>query len=161
MPPQSTQGGSSSPAITRAWTTSRVGRHVAGQAAHAVGVAVQLDDALGIVAGPEVEPVDVLGHHAQQLAAPLQLDQRQVGRVRLGGGDDRIGLEAAPPGLASGLGARQEVGVLDRRVPIPDAAGAAEVRDAGLGADAGPGERHDPPRAGDQLGERLPPSACL
>ena len=59
---------------------------------------------------------------AVQLSAPLEFDQGQVGRVRLGGGDDRIGVEAAPPGLTAGFGARQEVRVLDRLVPIPDAA---------------------------------------
>src|SRR5581483_10844563 len=78
-----------------------------------------------------------------------------MGGVRLGRRDHRIRFEAAPPRFTAGLGARQEVAELDRRVAIPDTTRAPKVRDARLGADTGAGERDDSARAGQQRGEPL------
>ena len=47
-------------------------------------VAVELEDLSR--PGQPVETIDVLGHHGDQVAAALQLDQRLVGRVGPGGG---------------------------------------------------------------------------
>jgi hypothetical protein len=57
-----------------------------------------------------------------------------------------VGGEAPPPGLAPRLRGAQEIRKVDRPHLRPDAAGTAKIRDAGLRADPGASEDHDPLR---------------
>ena len=64
--------------------------------------------------------------------------------------------EAPPPGFGTDFLGADEVLELNGLDLVPQAgAGAAEVRDAGLGADARPGEEDDSPRIGQQGGKLL------
>ena len=118
------------------------------------GVAVQLDDFLGRHAGGLVQPVDILRDDGAGLAAPHQRIDRAVAAIGLRAAEVILHREAAPPGLAPRLLGRQELVEIDRRHLRPDAAGAAEIGDAGLGADAGAGEHDRAARLVDQAGER-------
>jgi hypothetical protein len=97
------------------------------RAAHELPVAVQLGQELGAYAGTAVEVIRVLGDKELQLAQPLQLDEREVGFVWR----DLVAWNAPPWGWQTCVTAR------------PDTIGAAEVGDAGVGANAGAREGDD------------------
>ena len=115
------------------------------------GVPVQLDHPRVRHPGPLVQPVDVLrddgGHDAS-------VDQRRDGAmavVGLGVRHRAVALHPLAPRLAPCRLRCDEVAEVDRPAPRPHPARAAEVRDPGLGADAGAGEHH---RAAGVLDER-------
>src|SRR4030095_5089918 len=89
-----------------------------------------------------VQQIDVLRDNRLDQAVLLQLRERDMRRIRLGGGEHRYGrlLEAqdldrvAPEGLD-----RAELERVELR---PEPGRGAEVRDAALGRDAGAGEHH-------------------
>ena len=98
-----------------------------------------------------MQAVDVLGDERIEDAAPLQGDERAVPGVGLPVVNGHL-QPAAPRALAHlGIG---DV-VLDRghllglRVLRPHALGAAKIRNAGVGRDAGAGEDDDTPRGVD------------
>ena len=95
---------------------------------------MHLDERLG--ACTLVQPVDVLRDHRAHPAAALELGEREVPVVRL---RLRERVEALPVELPDldGIGEeRVDRRVLHRVVLRPEARGRAEVRDAGLRADA-------------------------
>ena len=102
------------------------------------------------MAGLLVQLVDVLGDQRQQLAAPLQRQQGAVASVGLGL-PHGAGQPAAPGRLAHlrvgqvGLQGRLLLGC---RLGGPHPLRAAEIGDARIGGDAGPGEHHDAPGLG-------------
>ena len=107
-------------------------------------VAVQLDD-LGVRhARALVQPVDVLGDDGAHAPLLDQLGERAMAGVGLGLEHGLVGRELAAPGLPAHLLRRHEVVEVDRLVLGPDAAGRAEIRNAGFGRDAGAGEGDDP-----------------
>ena len=109
----------------------------AGVADEAVGVAVVLHHALA--PGGLVQVVDVLGDDAQQQAPGLQCRQGVMGRIGPGTGDDRVHLLQQGPDLGRVIPKGPDVGVFHGIEALPEAAGAAEVGDAGLHRDAGAG----------------------
>ena len=90
---------------------------------------------------------------ADDLAAPHQRIDRAVAAIGLGGAEDILHRKAAAPGLAPRLLGGQEIVEIDRRHLGPDAARAAEIGDAGLGADPGAGKDDGAFRLVDQAGE--------
>ena len=76
--------------------------------------------------------------------------QRAMGRVRAGAAEVGVHLAAGAPVAPPRLLARQEVRVHHGRVARPDPARAAEVGDAGRGADARPREGDRAPAGGQQ-----------
>ncbi len=128
-----------------------IGRRAAG-AGGGLDRAVHLDHVLG--ARSTVQAVDVLGDHAREQTAALELGQRLVGGVRAFV-PERV--EARPVvGPESLRIAFEDVDVGDlHRVdvrPDPRLRG-AEVRDAGRDRDSGPGQRDGAAGLADQLGE--------
>ena len=104
------------------------------EAARGADRAVHLDERLG--ACTLVQPVDVLRDHRAHPAAALELGEREVPVVRL---RLRERVEALPVELPDldGIGEeRVDRRVLHRVVLRPEARWRAEVRDAGLRADA-------------------------
>ncbi len=99
--------------------------------------------------------VDILRHHRRNLAGPVEARQRPVAAAGFGPAELLLHGETPPPAFVAHLLALQEVAELDRPHLGPDAAGRAEVGDAALGRDAGPGERHDDPGVGDQAAQAL------
>ena len=127
---------------------------LAGQAMRVGGVAVQLDHLRRRDAGVLVQPVDVLRDHRGRVAVVDQLGHGAVAAIGLRRAQDRLHLEAPPPGFPPRLLRAHEVGEIDRHLLGPDAARAAKVGDAGFGADAGAGEQHDAARIAEHAGER-------
>src|SRR5262245_56007054 len=64
-----------------------------------------------------------------------------------------VRLEAATPGFAPGFVRREKIREIDRRHLCPDPAGAAEIGDPRLGADASSGEYDRLPCAFDDAGK--------
>ena len=101
-----------------------------------------------------MEPVDVLGDDGIEQAAPLELDERRVRRVRLLVGEvvkTRAvevpeALRVAVEGIDGGDRHRIDLGPESR-------AGRAKVRDAGGNRDPRAGERDHAPARLDQFGE--------
>src|SRR5215470_15367563 len=87
-----------------------------------------------------MKPVDVLGDDRGYRAAAGQFGDRTMAAIGLGVAPHVVGLEAPAPGFAPGFFGGEKIRKIDRRHFRPDAAGAAEIWDAGLGADAGSGE---------------------
>ena len=144
IPPQNRHGGSSSPASTRSSVSSIGPRHPHPMHFTIAHVAVDLDDDLGRLPGEVVQPVDVLGHEHVQRALALELDEREVRRVRL-----RVPhlagapvLPRPPPDLRIRHVVLQGRGLLGVRVLRPHAVRTAEVGDAGLGRDPRAREHH-------------------
>ncbi len=123
------------------------------EAAHASRVAVQLDDLLGRDARPLVQVVDVLGHDAVQESEPIEGSDGLVGRVRPGTPDRPVQLPTHRPVPPAPLGRGHEalVGEVLGTVAGPDPGRAAEVRNAGFGGDARPGEDEHTVGGSDQL----------
>ena len=97
-------------------------------------------------AGGLVQAVDILGDDGGDLALAHQPRHRAVAAVGLGGAHQRVAGEAPPPGFAPAHGGgRQKSWKIDRLHLVPDAARAAEIGDAGFGADAGAREDDDGP----------------
>jgi hypothetical protein len=112
---------------------------VAARAAQELPVAVQLRQNLGAYAGTAVEVIRVLGDEEPELAEPLQLDEGQVGCV----GRDLARWNPPPRCRQSGV------------APRPHPVGAAEVGDAGVGADARAREGDDVLGVDDPAGDLL------
>ena len=100
-----------------------------------------------------VQPVDVLGDDRGRLAAADQFGAGAMAAIGGGLAEHVLHGEAAAPGLPARLVRAHEVPKIDRRHFGPDATWAAEIGDAGFGADAGAGEQHDPVGGVDQAGE--------
>ena len=66
-----------------------------------------------------------------------------MGRVGPGTGDDRVHFLQQGPDLGRIIPKGPDVGVFHGVEALPEAAGAAEVGDAGLHRDAGPGQGHE------------------
>ena len=111
---------------------------------------MQFDDLVAGDARRLVQPVDILGDDGGDLAAPHQRIDRAVAAVGFGRLEDVLHREAPPPGFAARLLGGQELVEIDRRHLRPDAARAAEIGYAGLGADAGAGEHDGAARLLDQ-----------
>jgi len=112
---------------------------LAAEAAQEPPVAVQFRQEPGADAGAAVEVIGVLSDEELELAEPLELDEGEVGRV---------GLDPArrdPPPR------RGQAGVAPRPRPL----GAAEVGDAGVGADARAREGDDALAPDDPPSDRL------
>ena len=101
-----------------------------------------------------MQVVDVLRDDCARLAGSDQLRDRVVAAVRLRADPAVAIVEAAAPGLAPLLLGSDEFLEVDRLHPRPDAAGAAEVGNAALGADAGAGEEEGAAAALEQLAQR-------
>jgi hypothetical protein len=86
--------------------------------------------------------IDVLGYNGFQAAGLEEPGQGQVTGVWLRVPHLGVAVDLAPPVLPAGLGVGQELGQLDGTHALPDAPGAAEIRYAALGGDAGAGEDH-------------------
>ena len=140
MPPQARHVGSVSSRLKVLGDGLQLVARSAVETARVGRVAVELDEPVLGDAGFLVQPVDVLGDDAGNLAAADELGDGEVAAIGRGVVDGLPGGELAPPGLAARLLGMHEVLEVDGLVLGPDAPGAAEVRDAGLGADAGPGE---------------------
>jgi hypothetical protein len=117
-------------------------------------VAVQFDDLVLRNSGGLVQPVDVLGDHRRDLAAPHQRIDRAMAAVGERRPEDLLHREAPPPGFAARLLRGEELAEIDRRHLRPDAAGAAKIGDSGFGADAGAGEHDGAARRSDHAGKR-------
>jgi hypothetical protein len=117
------------------------------------GVAVQLDHFRIGNAGVLVQPVDVLGDDRGGAAGTDQFGAGAVAAV--GGGLSKcvLHVETPFPGFPAGFVGAHEVAEIDRGVLGPDAAGGAEVGNAGFGADPGAGEQDDAIGGVDQAGE--------
>jgi hypothetical protein len=104
-----------------------------------------------------VKVVDVLRDDAVEEAEPLQRDDRPVSGVWLCRADGRVELPADRPVAAARAGRAHEAGKgeIVRVVPRPQACRAPEVRDSRLRRDTGPGEHHNRPRRGDQIGRSV------
>ena len=102
--------------------------------------------------GAHVQPVDVLGDDAGRDAARLEVGEREVPGVRLGGGERAPAEVAADPVAAPRGVAREEL--VDGHRRAHGRALAAVVGDAGVGRDAGAGEHRDAAtgEGGDGLG---------
>ena len=115
----------------------------AAHAHHVVDGPVHFDHVVDGAPRPLMQAVDVLRDEGVQLAAPLERDERPVAGVRRGVPGRMI--EPALPGQPAHLGIRHvEVDVrelLGLRIPGPHTLRAAEVRDAGVGRDAGARQR--------------------
>jgi hypothetical protein len=111
-----------------------------------------LDDRLRRQTRPLVEIVDVLRDAAVEPPEPVQLGQGEVGGIRRRRPDEGVRDASQRPVPASTLVTADEipVGELAGIEAAPHAAGAAEVRDAGLGADAGAREGDGAPRLGEK-----------
>jgi hypothetical protein len=107
--------------------------------------AVQLQHATA--AGPLVKPVDVLRDHREQATRGLELRQRPVGGIGLGRQHGGNGGSLVAPVLAPRLVAGEELLVLDRSKALPHPARAAEVGNAGFGAEPRAREGHNTLRA--------------
>ena len=151
MPPHVRQGGSSSPAATRASAFSMGARLAAAHARDLAHGAVHLDHEVRVGTRLLMQLVDVLRHHGVQLAGALEIDDRPMSRVRLRVPCRRVLSRA--PGLLPHLGITHVVlqrrRLLGRRVLRPDAVRPAEVGDARVGRDARAGEHHDALRVAD------------
>jgi hypothetical protein len=100
---------------------------------------VEFGQGLGVDAGASVEAVGVLRFREPELAEPLELGEREVGGV----GSDPTRRNPPPRGWQASVS------------PRPNPVGAAEVGDAGVGADTRPGEGDDVLGPDDPPGERL------
>ena len=107
-------------------------------------------------AGILVQVVDVLRDDAAG-ALPSSISSRHcmVAAVRLRADPAVAIVEAAAPGLATRLFGSDEILEVDRLHPCPDAAGAAEVGDAGFGADARAGEEQSAAARIEQRAQRV------
>lgn len=115
--------------------------------------AVHFDDALGRVTGTLMQPVDVLRDQRVQFPAALELDQRQMSVVRLRapGWMLQAALPREPANFRIGH-VVVNVGKFFRfRIFRPQPLWAAEIRNSGLGRNAGARQRNhagtviDPP----------------
>lgn len=119
----------------------------------AVSGAVELDDAVGSIAGLLVETVDVLGDDMGKEARTFEGDESEMPGIGLGGGELVIAGAAVFPVLASGFGVLQEIADGGGCIALPDTARTAVIGDPRFGADPGAGESDDAGRVGDQLDE--------
>ena len=107
--------------------------------------AVYLEHAVGLMTGPLMEPVDVLGHESEELTSSLQFVERLMARVRLGGRCRTA--QPVLPGESTNLGAfeiRSEICRLLRLGVLgPQTIRSAKVRYARICGDAGPREHGD------------------
>ena len=99
IPPHSRQRGSASPPSTRSKISS-VGHVVlADDAADSANVPVHLGDIHLWKPRFEMQPIDVLGYASAELAGPINVDQRDVGSVRLqrGSGSPKLSFRVHLP----------------------------------------------------------------
>src|SRR6516164_11426885 len=89
-----------------------------------------------------MEAVDILGDDRSDGTAADELGNSTVTAVRLRISPGVVGLEAAPPGFAPSFLGGEEIRKIDRLHLCPDPAGAAEIGDPRLRANARAGE-HD------------------
>ena len=123
----------------------------AGQAGGVQGVAVQFHHQLLRHAGGLVQPVDILGNHGGGLAGGNQIGDRAMAAIRQRALKHRIHRKATAPGFNPRRLGGDEGLKLDRRQLGPHPTGAAEIWNAGLGADARAGEHHHARRGLDQV----------
>ncbi len=114
---------------------------------------MELDDALVRDAGGLVQTVDILRDHGSDCAAADQLGDGAVTPVGGRGAKSLLHREAPPPGFAPRLLGGEKIREVDRRHAGPDPAGAAEIGNARLGADAGSGKDDSAARPHDRSGE--------
>src|SRR5579864_4873527 len=114
-------------------------------------IAVQLDHMLRGKSRRLVQVVDVLGDDRGHLAGAVKARQRPVAAARPGIAELVGHGEAPPPRFVARLLARQELVERDRLVLGPQAPGRAEIGDAALGGNAGPGEWDNDPSLVDQV----------
>src|SRR6516162_2314241 len=100
-----------------------------------------------------MEAVDILGDDRSDGTAADELGNSTVTAVRLRISPGVVGLEAAPPGFTPSLVGGEEIREIDRRHLCPDPAGAAEIGNPRLGADAGTSEDNSLTGALDDAGE--------
>ena len=108
--------------------------------------AMKLDQFCLGSAGELVQAVDVLSDQAEQLAALLKFADRVMSEIRLYRLEKLVGRFFELPMLHTRRFAGEKILKEHRLIFRPNAAGAAEVRHAGLRADAGAGEKDDRPR---------------
>src|SRR6185312_4644676 len=125
------------------------------QAGGVAGVAVQLYDAIRGHARVLVQVVDVLGDDRLRLAGRHQARAGVVAGVRLAAGPAGATGEGAIPRLATLGLAADEIPEVDRAHLAPDPARTAEIGNAGLCGNAGPGEDRHAPRALDHVPQPL------
>src|SRR5262249_15316579 len=113
--------------------------------------AVDLDYPRWRRAGLEMQAVDVLGNERVEAAAPLERHERPVAVVGLAIVHRRF--EPGAPGALAHLGIGDVVldgrHLLGLRIARPETLRAAKIWNAGVGRDAGAGQRDDPSRGVD------------
>jgi len=114
---------------------------------------VQLDEPLGRRARAAMQPVDVLRDDGDDFSCALERDDRVVQGVRLRTLIDVPRLELVVPVLDACFLGCEELVVVHRTPPRPDAAGPAEVGDAARRRHAGAGKDEDPLRSPQPVGE--------
>ena len=146
----------------------RKGRHdrrklvtpAAVEAASVSAIAMQLDDLVSRHTRGLMQAIDVLRDDGAQRAACHQRRQRAMAAIGCGLLEVAIDHRLASPGFAPHIDRIDEVAKVDGLHARPDATGTAEIRNAGLGADAGAGEGDDALTAIDECGESRARSMC-
>lgn len=108
--------------------------------------AMKLDQLCFGSAGELVQAVDVLRDQAEQSAALLKFADRVMSEIRLYRFEKLVGRFFELPMLHTRRFAGEKILKEHRLIFRPNATGTAEVRHAGLRADAGAGEKDDRPR---------------
>ena len=130
-------------ARTRSWTASAGWRSPQRHADHLERGPMDLDDPLRVVAGPLVEPVDVLRHQHVEPAAPLEVRPGRDGPRWARPPHGRR--QPAPPGPRAAPRARAGIG-LERRPPAPPRGSWSTPRRA-RGSRGCPSPSRSPPRS--------------
>src|SRR5437763_4973677 len=117
------------------------------------GIAMELDDALVGDAGGLVQTVDILRDHGSGGAAADELRDGAVTAVRGRCAKGLLHCKTPSPSFAPRLLRGEEIRKVDRRHTGPDPAGAAEIGNARLGADACSGKDDGAARPRDRSGE--------
>jgi hypothetical protein len=116
-------------------------------------ISMELDNALIGDAGGLVQAVDILRYNGSDRAAADQLRNGAVTAVWGCCAKSLIHCKTPPPGFAARLLGGEKIREVDRRHAGPDPAGAAEIGNARLGADAGSGKDDRAARSRDRSSE--------
>ena len=114
---------------------------------------MKLDHFLIGNAGELMQPVDVLGDDAGDLALGNEMRDCAMSAVWLSLLEHLFEGQLAAPSLATHVFPRKKVIKVDRLIGGPEAAGAAEIGNPGFGADAGAGKDDDSAACFEKLGQ--------
>src|ERR1700730_18330044 len=102
-----------------------------------------------------MQVVNVLGHNSSDLAGAIKARQREVPATRLGVAKLILHGKSSAPSLIAEILTGQEIAKRDRLIASPQTTRRAEIGDARLGGNAGPGKREDHFGISNQLTQTL------